>query len=167
MEDVPNEILRTPDWLVDHRGGRLRRLHARFGGALCGVHMRRDAYAGMCWLIDGAEVPLSAVRRSGRPAYTGRFSANGLALALSLSYAANGFSDISFLLGFERFIWLQGPESRKGARAALCPRAFLQKIHRCVSHMPQKLSMGSLPLKASGPAISSSTSTSSVAGAES
>ena len=63
MEDVPNEILRTPDWLVDHRGGRLRRLHARFGGALCGVPMRRDAYAGMCWLIDGAEVPLSAVRR--------------------------------------------------------------------------------------------------------
>ena len=81
--------------------------------------------------------------------------------------AANGFSDIIFLLGFERFIWLQGPESRKGARAALCPRAFLQKVHRCVSHMPQKLSMGSLPLKASGPAISSSTSTSSVAGAES
>ena len=73
MEDVPNEILRTPDWLVDHRGGRLRRLHARFGGALCGVPMRRDAYAGMCWLIDGAEVPLSAVRRSGRPVYTGRF----------------------------------------------------------------------------------------------
>lgn len=67
MENVPNEILRTPDWLVDHRGGRLRRLHARFGGALCGVPMRRDAYAGMCWLIDGAEVPLSAVRRSGRP----------------------------------------------------------------------------------------------------
>ena len=89
MEDVPNEILRTPDWLVDHRGGRLRRLHARFGGALCGVPMRRDAYAGMCWLIDGAEVPLSAVRRSGRPVYTGRFSANGLALALSLSYAAD------------------------------------------------------------------------------
>lgn len=57
MENVPNEILRTPDWLVDHRGGRLRRLHARFGGALCGVPMRRDAYAGMCWLIDGAEVP--------------------------------------------------------------------------------------------------------------
>ena len=28
----------------------LRRLHARFGGALCGVPMRRDAYAGMCWL---------------------------------------------------------------------------------------------------------------------
>ena len=51
--------------------------------------MRRDAYAGMCWLIDGAEVPLSAVRRSGRPVYTGRFSANGLALALSLSYAAD------------------------------------------------------------------------------
>lgn len=46
MENVPNEILRTPDWLVDHRGGRLRRLHARFGGALCGVPMRRDAYAG-------------------------------------------------------------------------------------------------------------------------
>lgn len=89
MEDVPNEILRTPDWLVDHRGGRLRRLHARFGGALCGVPMRRDAYAGMCWLIDGAGVPLSAVRRSGRPVYTGRFSANGLALALSLSYAAD------------------------------------------------------------------------------
>ena len=89
MENVPNEILRTPDWLVDHRGGRLRRLHARFGGALCGVPMRRDAYAGMCWLIDGAEVPLSAVRRSGRPVYTGRFSANGLALALSLSYAAD------------------------------------------------------------------------------
>ena len=89
MEDVPNEILRTPDWLVDHRGGRLRRLHARFGGALCGVPMRRDAYAGMCWLIDGAEVPLSAVRRSGRPVYTGRFSANGLALALSLSYAVD------------------------------------------------------------------------------
>ena len=89
MENVPNEILRTPDWLVDHRGGRLRRLHARFGGALCGVPMRRDAYAGMCWLIDGAEVPLSAVRRSGRPVYTGRFSANGLALALSLSYAVD------------------------------------------------------------------------------
>ena len=89
MENVPNEILRTPAWLVDHRGCRLRRLNARFGGALCGVPMRRDAYAGMCWLIDGAEVPLSAVRRSGRPVYTGRFSANGLALALSLSYAVD------------------------------------------------------------------------------
>lgn len=42
MENVPNEILRTPDWLVDHRGGRLRRLaRPLWRRALRGPYARR------------------------------------------------------------------------------------------------------------------------------
>ena len=94
MENVPNEMLRTPDWLVDHRGGRLRRLHARFGGALCGVPLRRDAYAGMCWLIAGAEVPLSA--RLHRPLFGKRARACAVAfLRGGQSGTAHGFRSLA------------------------------------------------------------------------
>lgn len=89
MENVPNEILRTPDWLVDHRGGQAqtparplwrRALRGPYApGRLCG-HVLADRRS------RGAAVGRAAQRAA---VYTGRFSANGLALALSLSYAAD------------------------------------------------------------------------------
>ncbi|MEG0485700.1 MAG: hypothetical protein RR576_09670 [Oscillospiraceae bacterium] len=89
MYKAPEEIITAPGWLVYHSGGTIQRLCACFGETLCNIPMRADAYAGICWLIDGKEVPLSATKQNGRLAYVGHVHEEGLELTLSLFYTVN------------------------------------------------------------------------------